>query len=135
MTGNDETTRTVWHKVLEPDELAEGRVAPVTCGGQTLCMTRFEGQFGALDNRCPHQGGPLGEGSIENGMLRCPWHGWDFHPLTGGSPGGFDDGVSRFLSCLPQALACDGLVDRPSWRFSAFIALRLCSNAKRVNIY
>lgn len=46
--------------------------------------------------RCPHQGGPLGEGSIENGLLRCPWHGWDFHPTTGKAPGGFDDGVDTF---------------------------------------
>jgi thiamine pyrophosphate-dependent acetolactate synthase large subunit-like protein len=49
-----------------------------------------------MDNHCPHQGGPLGEGAIERGTdgacwLRCPWHGWDFHPLTGKPPGGFDD--------------------------------------------
>ena len=50
----------------------------------------------ALDNRCPHQGGPLGEGSIEDGWLRCPWHGWDFHPQTGNSPGGHDDGVDTY---------------------------------------
>ena len=46
--------------------------------------------------RCPHQGGPLGEGSIENGLLRCPWHGWDFHPATGKPPGGYDDGVKTY---------------------------------------
>ncbi|MGO9898199.1 MAG: Rieske (2Fe-2S) protein [Solirubrobacteraceae bacterium] len=34
-----------------------------------------------MSNRCPHQGGPLGEGSIETGMLRCPWHGHDYCPL------------------------------------------------------
>ncbi|MDH3404134.1 MAG: thiamine pyrophosphate-binding protein [Acidobacteriota bacterium] len=96
MSDDDLNTRTVWHKVLEPGGLAEGRVRPVTCGERTLCMTRFGGRVGALDNKCPHQGGPLGEGSIENGMLRCPWHGWDFHPLTGESPGGFDDGVATF---------------------------------------
>lgn len=84
-----------WLKVLGQDELAEGRVKLVTCAQRTLCMTHFEGQYGALDNRCPHQGGPLGEGSIENGLLRCPWHGWDFHPLTGKAPG-FDDGVETF---------------------------------------
>ncbi len=84
-----------WRKVLEPDELAEGRVKPVTCDHRTLCMTHFDGEYGALDNRCPHQGGPLGEGSIENGLLRCPWHGWDYHPLTGKAPG-FDDGVEMF---------------------------------------
>jgi thiamine pyrophosphate-dependent acetolactate synthase large subunit-like protein len=38
----------------------------------------------------------LGEGSIENGWLRCPWHGWDFHPTTGKSPGGYDDGIPTF---------------------------------------
>jgi len=86
----------VWLKVLELEELPEGRVKPVTCKHRTLCLTRYEGQFAALDNKCPHQGGPLGEGSIENGWLRCPWHGWDFHPLTGKPPGGFDDGVETF---------------------------------------
>jgi len=86
----------VWLKVLEPDELPEGRVKPVTCKHRTLCLSHFEGQFAALDNKCPHQGGPLGEGSIEGGWLRCPWHGWDFHPLTGKPPGGFDDGVETF---------------------------------------
>jgi nitrite reductase/ring-hydroxylating ferredoxin subunit len=86
-----ETPRLVWTKVLESDELPDGRVKPVTCRGRTLCMTRHGGQFGALDNRCPHQGGPLGEGSIENGLLRCPWHGWDYDPITGQAPG-YDDG-------------------------------------------
>ena len=33
----------------------------------------------------------MGEGSIENGLLRCPWHGWDYHPCTGVAPG-YDDG-------------------------------------------
>ena len=88
--------KTVWLKVLDAEELPEGRVKPVTCKHRTLCLTHFEGQFAALDNKCPHQGGPLGEGSIEGGWLRCPWHGWDFHPLTGKPPGGFDDGVETF---------------------------------------
>ncbi|MEM6928306.1 MAG: thiamine pyrophosphate-binding protein [Myxococcota bacterium] len=85
-----------WEKVLDPEDLAEGRVRPVTCHRRTVCVTHFEGKYAALDNRCPHQGGPLGEGSIENGWLRCPWHGWDFHPHTGDSPGGHDDGVDTF---------------------------------------
>jgi thiamine pyrophosphate-dependent acetolactate synthase large subunit-like protein/nitrite reductase/ring-hydroxylating ferredoxin subunit len=84
-----------WIKVLEADELPEGRVKTVTCRHHTVCVTRYEGQYGALDNRCPHQGGPLGEGSIENGLLRCPWHGWDYHPISGKAPG-YDDGVETF---------------------------------------
>jgi len=85
----------VWTKVLDVNELPDGRVKPVTCHHRTLCMTNHEGQYGALDNKCPHQGGPLGEGSIENGLLRCPWHGWDYDPITGKAPG-YDDGVETF---------------------------------------
>jgi thiamine pyrophosphate-dependent acetolactate synthase large subunit-like protein/nitrite reductase/ring-hydroxylating ferredoxin subunit len=85
----------VWTKVLDDEELPDGRVKPVTCHHRTLCMTHHEGRYGALDNRCPHQGGPLGEGSIENGLLRCPWHGWDYDPITGKAPG-YDDGVETF---------------------------------------
>ena len=85
----------VWHKALDQGELPEGRVKPVTLGHHTIAMTHYDGQYGAVDNKCPHQGGPLGEGSIENGLLRCPWHGWDFCPLTGKTPG-FDDGVDAY---------------------------------------
>lgn len=85
-----------WHKVLESkSELAEGRVMTVTAGHKTVCLSNFEGKICALDNKCPHQGGPLGEGSIENGLLRCPWHGWDYHPCTGKVPG-YDDGVEVY---------------------------------------
>ncbi|MHC4991357.1 MAG: thiamine pyrophosphate-binding protein, partial [Planctomycetota bacterium] len=89
-------TQTSWQKALEHGELPEGRVKTVTIGVESICMTHHEGRYGALDNRCPHQAGPLGEGSIENGYLRCPWHGWDYCPLTGKPPGGYDDGVKTF---------------------------------------
>jgi len=86
----------IWHKVLgDKSELADGRVMTVTAGHKGICLTHFEGKFYALENKCPHQGGPLGEGSIENGQLRCPWHGWDFSPC-GGSSDGFDDGLPTF---------------------------------------
>ncbi|MEM8997947.1 MAG: Rieske (2Fe-2S) protein, partial [Acidobacteriota bacterium] len=65
----------IWHKAAGIDELPDGRVMSVNLGLKTLCLTHHEGTYGALDNRCPHQGGPLGEGSIEKGWLRCPWHG------------------------------------------------------------
>jgi pyruvate oxidase len=83
-----------WHKALDLDELPDGRVKTVSIGTETLCLTHHEGKYGALDNHCPHQGGPLGEGSIENGLLRCPWHGWDYCPHSGKPPGGYDDGVA-----------------------------------------
>lgn len=94
--SNESGQRLIWHRALAADELPEGRVSQVTCENWTVCMTNVGGTYAALDNRCPHQGGPLGEGSIENGMLRCPWHGWDFDPLSGKPPGGFDDGVQTY---------------------------------------
>jgi pyruvate oxidase len=54
------------------------------------------GALGALENRCPHQGGPVGEGSIEKGWLRCPWHGYDYNPTTGLPPEGFTDAVKAY---------------------------------------
>lgn len=87
----------IWHKVLEDkSELPEGRVMTVTAGHRSICLTHFQGKLSGLDNKCPHQGGPLGEGSIENGLLRCPWHGWDFDPCTGQSPGAHDDSIITY---------------------------------------
>ena len=79
-----------WHKVLEPGELPDGHVKVVQCAESKLCMTHYQGAYGALDNQCPHQGGSLGEGTIQGGYLRCPWHSWEFHPLTGAPPGGYN---------------------------------------------
>lgn len=94
MTDNSKQLN--WFKVAEPDELAEGRVKSATAGTHSIALVHFDGQYAAMDNHCPHQGGPLGEGSIEMGVddkcwLRCPWHGWDFDPLTGAPPGGHED--------------------------------------------
>jgi thiamine pyrophosphate-dependent acetolactate synthase large subunit-like protein/nitrite reductase/ring-hydroxylating ferredoxin subunit len=85
-----------WHHVADVDELQPGRVKTVTAGVHSMALTNIDGEYTAMDNRCPHQGGPLGEGSIEVGekgqcWLRCPWHGWDFDPKTGRSPGGHED--------------------------------------------
>jgi pyruvate oxidase len=85
-----------WHRALEPDELPEGRVKTVTIGSRSLAMTHYLGGYGALDNRCPHQGGPLGEGSIEKGWLRCPWHGYDYSPCNGAPPPGFSDAPAGY---------------------------------------
>ncbi|HUT51479.1 MAG TPA: thiamine pyrophosphate-binding protein [Alphaproteobacteria bacterium] len=85
-----------WINVGRIDDLPEGRVKTVTARTVSICLSHFAGKWAAMDNHCPHQGGPLGEGSIETGAdgkcwIRCPWHGWDFDPLTGAPPGGHAD--------------------------------------------
>ncbi|MEP5759023.1 MAG: thiamine pyrophosphate-binding protein [Litoreibacter sp.] len=85
-----------WISVGHVEDLPEGRVKTVTARTTSICLVHFDGQWSAMDNRCPHQNGPLGEGAIEKGIedkcwIRCPWHGWDFDPLTGKPPGGHED--------------------------------------------
>ena len=92
-----------WHRVLDLDELPDGRVKTVAAGRHSFAITHLDGKYAALSNRCPHQGGPLGEGSIEKGMLRCPWHGYDYCPLDGTSP--FGDSVPTF----PLEVRDDGI--------------------------
>ena len=107
MTKN-QTAELEWHKVAAPDELPEGRVKTVTAGTKSMALTHVNGKYTAMDNHCPHQGGPLGEGSIETGKdgkcwLRCPWHGWDFDPETGMPPGGHADSGQKLYAVEARA--------------------------------
>ena len=86
-----------WHKLVDLDEMGEGRVVTVTVGHESLCVTRTaDGGYGCLGNACPHQGGPLGEGTIEGGWLRCPWHGYDYSPKNGKPPPPFNDAPAAY---------------------------------------
>ena len=84
-------SETTWVRVSKPDA-AEGRVATVVVGGRGVCLVHHHGgEWSALDNRCPHQGGPLGDGQLEDGYLICPWHAYQYDPVTGEPPPGFRD--------------------------------------------
>ena len=92
-------------------------------------LTRVGDRYGALHNRCPHQGGPLGEGSIEKGLLRCPWHGYDYDPLTGSPPSGFTDKPASF----PVEVRDDGIyvatpVDSPPVRTVSDVMVETMTN-------
>jgi pyruvate oxidase len=89
-------TASSWHRFGDADIPDEGRVRAAVVDGRPVALSRCGGRLGALENRCPHQGGPLGEGSIEKGLLRCPWHGYDYDPITGVPPGDFADAVPAF---------------------------------------
>lgn len=72
--------RMYWQPVALADELAGNRpVVPVRLLGQDLVLFRDEnGQLGLLDRDCPHRGADLAFGRLENGGLRCAFHGWLF---------------------------------------------------------
>lgn len=68
-----------WYKVAEAGDLPEGQVTTVVAGVTAVCLIHTaEHGYTALDNRCPHQGGPLGEGQLDGQWLICPWHGYEY---------------------------------------------------------
>ncbi len=74
-------------KIGEVGELpAVGEAKEFACGAHTLCVANVDGTFHAVDNVCPHRGGPLGQGIVEGNKIVCPWHGWEFELSTGNNP-------------------------------------------------
>lgn len=60
-----------------------GQAQEFEVNGRTVCVANVGGRICAMDNVCVHRGGPLGQGSVERGKVVCPWHGWEFDPVTG----------------------------------------------------
>jgi pyruvate oxidase len=90
-----DTPSEAWHRVADSDELTDGSLKEIVVAGTVLVLTRIGGRYGALNNQCPHKGGPLAQGSLENGLLVCPWHGREYDPLTG-SCEGYADSVRAY---------------------------------------
>lgn len=51
--------------------------------GREVALFAVDGEFYALNNSCPHMGGPLAEGPFEGHIVTCPWHGWEFDVRDG----------------------------------------------------
>jgi nitrite reductase/ring-hydroxylating ferredoxin subunit len=73
----------VWIAVAETGALEPGTVRKAQAGAATLALVCTEEGVFALDNACVHEGGPLGEGSVEGTTVACPLHGWKFEAKTG----------------------------------------------------
>ncbi len=98
-TGRDakiSTAKKIWHKVAKPQEVSEGSLKAAQAGSRSVALSRLNGRYGAIDGFCSHQGGPLGEGTLEGDLLRCPWHGWGFHRLTGESSDPARPGIAAY---------------------------------------
>lgn len=51
--------------------------------GRQAALFRIGESIFAIDNVCPHMGGPLGDGELSENIVTCPWHGWTFNVETG----------------------------------------------------
>ncbi len=72
-----------WKRVLEAGDLPEGEAREVIVGDEILALFNVAGNLHCLDGICPHQGGPLGKGTLEGSTATCPWHGFQFDVCTG----------------------------------------------------
>ncbi|HEX4212855.1 MAG TPA: Rieske (2Fe-2S) protein [Candidatus Dormibacteraeota bacterium] len=112
------------HVVARVDELPPGARTIVEIAGRSIGVFNIKGEFFALRNRCPHQGGPLCTGRLSGFLmgttpgeynysrpgeiLRCPWHGWEFDVRTGQS--WFDPAKTRVRSYPVEVVAGSQLV-------------------------
>ena len=87
--------------VAAADEIAAGARKLVELRGRRIVVFNLAGEFFAMSDRCPHQGGPLSKGiatgfvesrtpgeycySRVGEVIRCPWHAWEYDIRTGKS--------------------------------------------------
>ncbi|SIR80068.1 Ferredoxin subunit of nitrite reductase or a ring-hydroxylating dioxygenase [Haladaptatus litoreus] len=83
-------------RVADADELREEGRLLVNRNGRSLALFYHEGEFRAVDNRCPHMGFPLTEGSVEDGILTCHWHHARFELSCGDTFDPWADDVQAF---------------------------------------
>ena len=72
-----------WTKMTTIAELPPGSLREVQRDGTIFALCNVDGDIRALSGTCPHQGGPLGEGTLNGGVITCPWHMWEFDSATG----------------------------------------------------
>ena len=83
-----------WINVGDPMSIPLNKAVTVTPPeGERIAIFRQEKGVSAIVAVCSHQNGPLGEGCIRDGLITCPWHGFQFDPETGAAPAPFTDRV------------------------------------------
>ncbi|MCS5612702.1 MAG: Rieske (2Fe-2S) protein, partial [Candidatus Poribacteria bacterium] len=89
-------SKLVYHQLSQTDTFEEGKGKPFHVDGIHLAVFRYGNKYYAVDNRCPHMGYPMSEGSVRDGVLICHWHHWEFDLKTGGCFLTFGDDLKAF---------------------------------------
>jgi len=70
-------------RAAKKDEIPAGTIREFQVDGKTIALANVGGAFHAISNTCLHRGGPLGQGELEDKVVTCPWHGWQYDVTTG----------------------------------------------------
>lgn len=70
-------------KVATLAEVPLGKTKSVEVKGGVIALYNVDGTIYATANTCPHRGGPLGEGDLDEAVITCPWHSFQFEVSSG----------------------------------------------------
>lgn len=70
-------------KIAQTSELAEGTKKKIILENREILLVNLQNSYYALDNKCPHMGGSLFDGTLESGRIICPRHSSEFDVTTG----------------------------------------------------
>lgn len=76
-------THSQWIRISACDGIPPREGRAVTIGAYEIAIFNVGDRFLAVDNRCPHQGGPLADGIVSGGAVVCPLHAWKVELSTG----------------------------------------------------
>jgi nitrite reductase (NADH) small subunit/3-phenylpropionate/trans-cinnamate dioxygenase ferredoxin subunit len=82
--------------VAKLSQVPPGTCLAVETEQAAVALFNVDGRLYALDNCCPHAGGPLGEGTLDGRIVECPWHGWRYDVRTGLRPENPQIAVARY---------------------------------------
>ena len=72
-----------FRSVARVEDIPPGTIAAVQVDGEDVAVANVGGEFFVTQGHCLHLQGPLGEGRVEDHVLTCPWHGWQYDVRTG----------------------------------------------------
>ncbi|MFK7885326.1 MAG: Rieske 2Fe-2S domain-containing protein [Gammaproteobacteria bacterium] len=85
-----------WVDAGPAQNIPNGRARVVQVAGERVAIFHYDGLVSAVSAVCQHQNGPLGEGCVIDGLITCPWHGYQYDPRTGRSPAPFNERIPTF---------------------------------------
>jgi nitrite reductase/ring-hydroxylating ferredoxin subunit len=102
-------------------------------GDRLACVRHADGRVDVVEDRCPHEGYPLSQGTVRDGVLTCKWHNWKFELGTGGCLFG-GEGVRRYPSSVDERGHLVVVADLDEAKERARLSSSLCAGLRDASV-